>query len=375
MTQRIIVLGAGYAGLTAANRLARRLRGVEMTLVNDRPTFVERVRLHQVAAGQRPKEHLLADRVRDGIGLSIGRVTAIDPDRHEVRLGDDVLGYDTLVYALGSTASVPERARAALTVAGAEDSTEAGKRIADLAAERGTLAVVGGGLTGIEAAAEFAETHPGLRVRLVTHGEPGPGLSANGQRHVRRVFDRLGVEVVTDAAVEEVREDAVVLRDGREISAGLTVWSTGFGVPEAARRAGLEVDERGRVRVDSTLRSRSHPDVYAIGDAAAATRANGVELRMACATGLPSACCAADAIAARLTGREPRPLRFRYVNQCVSLGRRDALIQYVDADDRPHRTIITGRAAARYKEAIVRGALAMTAKPGPYSAARRRAAE
>ncbi|WP_199543344.1 NAD(P)/FAD-dependent oxidoreductase [Prauserella sp. PE36] len=372
MTHRIVVLGGGYSGLIAANRIARRLNGADIMLVNERPRFVERVRLHQVAAGQRLPEHLLADRVRPGVGLTIGRVTAFDADRREVRVGDTVLGYDTLVYALGSGAVVPESAAGAVTVAGAESAEEARKRIADLAAENGMLAVVGGGLTGIEAAAELAESHPGLRVRMLTAGEPGDFLSARGKAHVRRVFDRLGIEVLTDAEVEEVREDAVVLRDRRAVGAGLTVWSTGFGVPALAARSGLAVDAHGRIRVDPTLRSLSHPDVYAVGDSAAAARSNGRELRMACATGIPAAYCAADAIAARLTGGEARPLRFRYVNQCVSLGRRDGLIQYVDADDNPHRTILAGRIAARYKEAIVRGALFVTARSGPYSFARRR---
>ena len=65
--------------------------------------------------------------------------------------------------------------------------------------------MVGGGLTGIETAAEVAETYPGLEVRLVTDTEPGAGLSERGRAHLRRVFDRLGVEVRTDAKVVEVR--------------------------------------------------------------------------------------------------------------------------------------------------------------------------
>jgi hypothetical protein len=77
---------------------------------------------------------------------------------------------------------------------------------------------------------------------------------------------------------------------------------------------------------------------------------------MACATGPPSAAHAIRSLTARLSGREPSPLRFRYFNQCISLGRRDALIQFVRPDDSPVEAILTGRAAARYKEAIVRGA-------------------
>ncbi|MCP2254056.1 hypothetical protein LY13_002820 [Prauserella aidingensis] len=68
----------------------------------------------------------------------------------------------------------------------------------------------------------------------------------------------------------------------------------------------------------------------------------------------------------RLAGREPAHLRFRYVNQCISLGRSSGVIQAVDGDDSPHRMILTGRAAASYKDAVVRGASWFSAHPGPY---------
>jgi NADH dehydrogenase FAD-containing subunit len=109
--------------------------------------------------------------------------------------------------------------------------------------------------------------------------------------------------------------------------------------------------------VDETLRSVSHPEVYAVGDAAAARRPDGQELRMACATGLPAAIQGVGALADRMAGREPKPLQFRYFNQCISLGRRDGLIQFVRADDSPVEAVLTGRLAALYKENIVRGTI------------------
>ncbi|MFC4000881.1 NAD(P)/FAD-dependent oxidoreductase [Prauserella oleivorans] len=370
MTHRIVVLGGGYAGMAVANRVARRVEGADVVVVNERERFVERVRLHQVAAGQEAAEYPLANRLRNGARLVVGRARGLDLDGHEIDLGHERLRYDTLVYALGSRAAqAPDEA---LTLATWEAAQDAAKRVADLAAERGVLAVVGGGLTGIEAATEFAESHPGLRVRMVSEADPGAWLSPRGQAHVRRVFDRLGIEVVAGAPVSDVRDGAVVLAGGRTVGAGLVVACTGFTVPGLARDAGLTVDGGGRVRVDATLRSVSHPDVYAVGDAAVVTMPSGQELRMACATGLPMATVAGNAIAARLTGREPGRLRFRFFNQCVSLGRRDGLIQFVAADDSPHRMVLTGRAAARYKEAVVRGALWFTANAGPYRPVRRR---
>lgn len=356
VTHHIVIIGAGYAGLMAANRLTRRLSPgrARVTLINDGATFVERVRLHQVAAGHAVPGAAVPDLLR-GAGFVQGRVTGIAPDRRELRLGSTTMTYDTLVYAAGSVAGLEGAAEHALTVSGADDTGRLRDRVSRLGAG-GVLAVVGAGPTGIEVATELAERHPGLRVRLLTGEEPGVRWSPRARAHLRRVFDRLGVEVVTGAKVVEADASGARLADGRFVCSDAVVWTTGFRVPALAREAGLAVDGHGRVLVDETARSISHPDVYAIGDAAAVRGPGGRELRMACATALPVAGQAADAIVARLGGREPAPLRFAYVVQCVSLGRHDGLIQFVHTDDRPRAVTLTGRPAALVKELVVRGA-------------------
>lgn len=111
MTHRLVVLGAGYAGLGAARRAARRLRrtDVEVTLINATDRFVERIRLHQLAAGQALRDRPLRTML-DGadVKLIVARVTAIDVDSRVVRLDAEpyTVGYDTVVYALGSGADV-----------------------------------------------------------------------------------------------------------------------------------------------------------------------------------------------------------------------------------------------------------------------------
>lgn len=353
---RVVVLGAGYAGLVAAQLVARH-PGTEVRLVNERDWFVERVRLHQLAAGQPLRRRGLRELLGGSpVRFVLGRAVALYPEAHGVELaGGRHLGYDVLLYAPGSrtdASGVPGAAEHAYPLATWEDAEELRARLTG----GGAVAVVGGGLTGIEAAAELAEARPDLTVRLVTAGALGGELSARGRAHLRRSFDRLGVEVRDGARVAEVRADGVRLADGGHVAADTVVWTAGFRVPELARAAGLAVDPAGRVRVDGALRSVSHPDVYAVGDAAAMWAEGGGELRMACATGLPAARHAARSIGDRLAGRTPGTLRFRYLNQCVSLGRRDALIQFVRADDSPVERVLTGRLAARYKEAIVRGA-------------------
>jgi NADH dehydrogenase FAD-containing subunit len=95
----------------------------------------------------------------------------------------------------------------------------------------------------------------------------------------------------------------------------------------------------------------SHPSTYAIGDAAAVRQAWGT-IHGTCQSGIPSGAHAADAIARRLRGREAKPFRFGYIHQPVSLGRRDAVIQFTRADDSPRRWFLAGRLAVAYKEFV-----------------------
>jgi NADH dehydrogenase FAD-containing subunit len=150
------------------------------------------------------------------------------------------------------------------------------------------------------------------------------------------------------------------------------VWTTGFAVHPIARATSLEVTDRGQIVVDGTMRSVSHPDVYAVGDAAMAIGPEDKPLRMSCASGVPMAWQAADAIAARLAGTKVPHVSIRYYQQCVSLGRKEGLIQFVTADDRAKDGALTGRVAALYKELICKGAAWGVANPTAGLPTRRR---
>ncbi len=372
MVHRIVVLGAGYAGLGAAKRLARLLRrtDVKITLVNTTDRFVERVRLHQLAAGRQLRDLPLRDLLKGtGVELRVAHVTAVDAANRTVSTAaPHSIGYDTLVYALGSGADVdatPGAAEHAHTVAGAPQALRLRRRVARIASG-GRLAVVGGGLTGIELATELAESHPGLRIDLHTAGDVAGWLPQRGRHHVQRALDRWGITVHARSAVAEVRQDAVVRADGTALTADAVVWAAGFRAPGTAAEAGFAVDARGRMIVDETLCSVSHPEVFAAGDAAAGHAAGGALTRMSCQTALPMGQRAADAVAARLTGREPAPARLAYAFTNISLGRTDGVTQFTHADDTPRRAVLTGRAAAVFKEAVVRGTVLTVRHPGPY---------
>ncbi|MCX4643083.1 MULTISPECIES: NAD(P)/FAD-dependent oxidoreductase [unclassified Streptomyces] len=367
MKHRIVVVGAGYAGAFAAGNLARRLSpaDTEITVVNAEPDFVERMRLHQLAIGQDLAFRKLADVFAGtGVRLRLARVTGVDPERRTVAVtgpdgdvGDGELAYDTLLYALGSSVAhhdVPGVAEYAFDVTGRSSALRLRERLAGLG-EGATVLVVGEGLTGIETATEFAESRPDLSVALAAHGELGAWLSPKARRHLRRAFDRLGITVHEHTRIEAVEPTRAIAADGTRIPAEVTVWAAGFAVHPIAAVSGLEVAETGQIVVDRTMRSVSHPDVYAAGDCAYAIGDNGRPLPMSCGSAGFTNMQATAAIIARLTGSEVPTSALKYYGNHISLGRRDAIFQMVDGDVRSKSWYLGGRTAARLKSGVLKG--------------------
>ncbi|MGA5421920.1 NAD(P)/FAD-dependent oxidoreductase [Streptomyces lavendulocolor] len=382
MKHRIVVLGAGYAGAFAAGNLARRLSpaDTEITVVNAVPDFVERMRLHQLAAGQDLAPRRLADVFAGtGVRLRLARVTGVDPERRTVALaGEDGAGgenggdggagelaYDTLLYALGSSVAdhgVPGVAEYAFDVTGLSSALRLRERLAGLGTG-GSVLVVGEGLTGIEAATEFAEARPDLSVALAARGQLGAWLSPKARRHLRQAFDRLGITVHEHTVVEAVEPERASTAGGGSLPADVTVWSAGFAVHPIAAASGLEVAATGQIVVDRTMRSVSHPDVYAAGDCAYAIGDNGRPLPMSCASAGVTNMQATAAIVARLTGGAIPTTGLTYYGNHISLGRRDAIFQMVDGEARSKSWFLGGRTAARLKAGVLATAAWSVAHP------------
>ncbi|WP_021593112.1 NAD(P)/FAD-dependent oxidoreductase [Actinomadura welshii] len=375
MKHRIVVLGAGYAGAYVAGNLARRLSpaDIEITVINAVEDFVQRQRLNQLAAGREIEAPKLTD-VFAGtdIRLRVARVTAIDPERKVVAVADadggGEVGYDTLLYALGSHVAdqrVPGVAEHAFDVAGRPSALRLRERLDHL--ERrgggGRVLVVGDGLTGIETATEIAESRHGLSVALVARGELGARLSPGARGHLRRACDRLGVAVVEHAGVEAVEATRVRCADGTVLESDATVWTAGFAVSPVAAAGGLEVTEDGQVVVDRTMRSVSHPDVYAVGDSVYTLGDNGLQLPMNCGSVGYTARQAIEAIVGRLTGRDIANTKLVYRYNAISLGRRDGILQLIDGAGQARTKYMGGRMAVRIKESLQRGALWGTSHP------------
>ncbi|MDX6761795.1 MULTISPECIES: NAD(P)/FAD-dependent oxidoreductase [Streptomyces] len=365
----VIVIGGGYAGVMAANRLTRRA-DVSVTLVNPRPSFVERIRLHQLVGGSDDAVVEYADVLGRGVRLLVDTVTGIDAAARRVTLASGgTAAYDYLVYAVGSGSAdpgVPGAAEFAYPI----NSLEEAQRLRPvLAAAPATAAVtvVGAGPTGIETAAELAEQ--GRAVTLVCGGLLGPYLHARGRRSVARRLAGLGVTVVDGPGtkVTAVTRDAVRLADGRELPSGVSVWTAGFGVPDLAVRSGLSTDAVGRLLTDETLTSVDDDRIVAAGDSAAPS---DLPLRMSCQAAVPLGARAADTVLSRIAGERPAPLNAVFAGQCISLGRRAGIFQFARRHDVALGLHIGGRPGATLKEFICRGIVKHLAgearEPGSY---------
>jgi NADH dehydrogenase len=357
----VVVVGGGYAGVYAANRLTQR-DDVTVTLINARPTFVERIRLHQHVGGSYDAAVDYRKILADGVRLVVDNVTRIDAAERSVALATGgAVGYDYLIYAVGSVSDgsrVPGAAEFAYPVASLE-AAERLRSILDVAPATAALTVVGAGPQGIETAAELAEL--GRTVTLVCGGMLGPYLHPRGRRSVAGRLAKLGVTVLEgpDTKVTAVTRDAVHLGDGREVPSAVTIWTAGFVVPDLAARSGLSIDAVGRLLTDETLTSVDDARIVAAGDSAAPS---DLPFRMSCQAAEQLGPQAAETVLSRTAGELPAPVNVGFLGQCISPGRRAGIFQVAHSNDTARRLYLGGRPGAKLKEYICKITVKQLAK-------------
>jgi NADH dehydrogenase FAD-containing subunit len=320
---RILVIGAGYAGLLFTMRLAGKVarQHVQIALVNESDTFTERPRLHQFATNQAVQWRSLPQMLRrTNVQFIQGRVSSIDPAQREIVIVHQQqtqhLEYDYLVYALGSETdrkTVPGVAEYAYTLAprGPLSASALRDTLPSIEARGGQIVVAGGGATGIETAAEVASASPHIKVRLISREPMDLFLNKSVGSSIRRRLLRLGVEIIDQVGVTAVRAYSVVTDQGDELACDLCIWTGGFVAPPLAREAGLAVNERNQIIVDPFLRSISHPEIYAIGDAASPREDPGVRVRMSAVTAAIMGAHGADSLSAVLRGKGTQTVQLR----------------------------------------------------------------
>lgn len=344
--RRVVIVGAGFGGLTCARRLVGR-PDIELTIVDRQPYQVFAPLLYQVATGGLPEDDI-AYPIRaavPGARFKRGDVVRVAPDARTVRLADGtVLPYDELVLAVGSTGTtfgIPGVAENALQMKTIGEARDIRRRLLQAYedVELGTkpkealrVVVVGGGPTGVEISGAVAELQRAIRHEfpdLHQHGtvtlvEAGPRLlpsfSEVSSRHAREQLVGLGVRVVLNGVVDRMYPTDVHLRNGEVLSAGTVVWAAGVAAPERWGDLGV-TDRAHRLEVSPTLQLR--PGIWVIGDLAHVAGEDGRPLPMVASVAMQQGRYVAKAI---LDG-PAKPFRYKDKGQMATIGRRRAVVE------------------------------------------------
>ncbi len=376
--KRIIVLGAGFAGLWSAIGAARKRaeldaeNSVEITVVNRTPYHNIRVRNYEPDLSD---VCVPLDEVLGPIGVKsiTGEVDAIDVEGHRVSVttseGTRSLGYDRLVIALGSELdrpAVPGLAEYGFDVDTYAAATRLDQHLKTLSSKpassgRFTAVVVGAGLTGIEAAAELPARLRAAQAGVANAEAPqvvlvdrrpvvGSDMGESARPVIEEALRTLGVRQRVNVGVEQVGSTGVRLSSGEWIDAATVVWCTGMRASPLLGRLPCKRDRLGRLLVDEFMRVMGIPDVYAAGDAACASIDGVHSSVMSCQHGRPMGRYAGHNVAADLLGAKQLPLFIDWYTTVLDLGAWGA-VQTWDWD---RRVIATGSVAKATKETINR---------------------
>jgi NADH dehydrogenase len=346
MSKRILVVGAGFAGMWSALSAARLIdqhgrTDIEVVLIAPEPHLHVRPRLYEEnAAGM--KAPLLDIFASTGVRFIQGTVERIHVERNEV----DVLGadgtpssmnYDRLVLATGSRLfrpQIPGLAQHAFSVDQVDEAATLEAHIKALATQpdtpaRNTVVVAGGGFTGIETAAEMparlrAALGADAKVRVIIverNKEIGPDLGAGPRPVIVEALESLGVQWRLGAAVTSVDANGLSTSDGERIEASTVIWTAGVRASALTAQIPAERDALGRLHVDRNLRVLGVDTVYATGDVAyAATDDEGNHAMMSCQHAMNLGRSAGHNVAADLLGDAPIPYSQPKYVTCLDLG-------------------------------------------------------
>ncbi len=278
MAQKIVIVGGGFGGVTAALHIAKtRLKNTSITLISDKPWLEYYGVLYRIMSGARLSEACIPLKMIIGtlpVTIIIDSVKNIDAKKKNVEGKSKTYAYDTLILAPGSVPSyfgIEGMEQHSLTLKHTGDALDLREKILTGKGSKQRWIVVGGGPTGIEIAGEIRHLSGGnINVdmieamdRLLPIAEP------NASAKMLRRMQKLGVNVLLNTAVAKAGKQSVTLKDGSTLKGSVIVWTAGVKAhPMIAAIKGLEVDKRGRAVVDTHLRSKTHPDIIVLGDCA-----------------------------------------------------------------------------------------------------------
>lgn len=365
LAPRIVILGGGFAGVTAALELAKRFAGllpVHITLVSNQNFFLFTPMLAEAATGAVETRHILYP-IRPlcgrwGIEFGEMQVEGIDLERRRVTVRHhrsslrQQVHYDSLVLALGATPNVaiaPGATEHALTFKGVGDAFRIRNRVIELFEAAAltddpwirrrllTFVVVGAGHAGTELVAAVEELTRGIlarhyprippeTVRLVLVGSQVlPQTATNLAAYTKERLVQRGIELET-ARAASVSLEGLALQDGRLIPSSCVIWTAGTQVGPVVAALPLPKTRDGRLVVNGFFEVEGAPGVYALGDnAAQIDRHSNTPYVATAQVALRQGRALARQLEARLTGRERKPFDFKLLGEMVPLSRHTAV--------------------------------------------------
>lgn len=357
---RVVIVGGGFAGLSAARELAG--CPVDVVLIDKRNYHLFQPLLYQVAtAALSPAEIAAPIRAilsrQANATVLMAKVTGVDTRTREVIADGARIAYDYLVLATGARHAYfghDEWAPFAPGLKKIEDATSIRRRVL-LAFERAeacvdaderqallSFVVVGGGPTGVELAgaiSELARTALAADFRRIDPETTRVVLIEAGSRllatfpealsmKARESLENLGVTVMTGKAVEACDGEGVLVA-GTRIRAATLVWAAGVAASAAAKWIGSEKDRAGRAVVGPDLTVAGYPEIFVVGDTAFAKDADGRIVPGIAPAAKQQGIYAARTIAALVEGRPaPAPFRYRHLGSMATIGRKSAVADF-----------------------------------------------
>jgi len=357
---RVVIIGGGFGGIAAAKAL--RHTSCRVTLIDRRNYFLFQPLLYQVAtAGLSPAD--IAGPIRalfrdqPNVRVLLGEVTDVDAATREVILRDARVGYDYLVVATGARHSYfghDEWAPFAPGLKQIDDATNIRSHLLfafeqaenavspEVQREMLTFVIVGGGPTGVELAGaiaelarhglsrEFRAIDPSMARVILMQSGPRilPAFPESLSREAAAALTGLGVEVLTDSAVQRIDDGGVVV-SGRRVPAGNVFWAAGVMASPAAQWLKAEADQAGRVKVTEDLSVAGLPEIFAIGDTALSNGWGGKPVPGLAPAAKQQGSQVASVIKAHIEGRPlPAPFRYRHAGSLATIGRKAAVADF-----------------------------------------------
>lgn len=275
MSHRIVIVGGGFGGVTAALHLSKKhLNDTEIILISDKPNLEYYGVLWRLVGGAKLGEACIPLKAMLGknVTVDIDAITSINAKAKKVNGVKAAYDYDTLILAPGSVPAyfnIPGMEEHSITMKSAEEALKI-RRIIQSQKANGSYVIVGAGPTGIEIAGEIIRLVPAADVHLIeAMNRVLPSVEPKASAKVLKRLKDLKINVYVNTAVASADSTGITFKDGTKMSATTLMWTAGVKAhPLVSSIEGLESDSRGRATVDGQLRAKGQKDIFILGDCA-----------------------------------------------------------------------------------------------------------